>query len=578
MELIDRPTVEFASVTRSQTPAAQIRSSFLKTIALQFAILAAAVGAVLAYRRTMSFEDLLVLAGVVVAIAKPVRCGMAFGFIVLWMAAYPPLSLPTYWVSLAPLAWMWQRRSHVSIARCSLESIAVGFAAAWYSTPFVRDSIPTWGNVAHGFGCLLFGCQLVPLGLCARWVHNWPPLQRALICAFVGVGCEIVQAHYGVAWSVMSLSLPAAPAPVAQWAHFLTQFGVSGIFYVCGFLLVPAWGRTGWRRWFSLMSAVFVIAFASAGGLWFRSQVASEPLGFSAMIVQPHWRLQHGSSPDLCVILDQLTRSELNAQEPVDLVVWPECSLAPSSQDNHQSERQSPGAPLSLQAFAWKVRREYGAAGLAGVVLWKQETEIKYGLPVLNRRAYNCACLVSPSGTTARQEKLALVPLKEGLPEWLEQPWVRNHVLPFFGFSAFLSPGDHLQLLALTRRDGRKASVIVPICYESFLPWLPHYHESGQADAIIHLTYDGDFADRPEYATLEIWACQYRAIETRKWNLVCATWAGSAIIDPAGRVVARLGSCPGVLRTNTIEGVEPLARNSYHEALRCRKQLVADSR
>jgi apolipoprotein N-acyltransferase len=198
---------------------------------------------------------------------------------------------------------------------------------------------------------------------------------------------------------------------------------------------------------------------------------------------------------------------------------------------------------------------------MAGVVLWKPEMEIKYGLHVPGQRAHNCACLVLPSGVIGCQEKLALVPLKEGLPAWLDQPWIRAHVLPLFGFDAFLSPGTHLQPLRFTPREGGTISVSAAICYESFLPWLPQYGYSGHCDAIVHLTYDADFASRPEYATREIWACQYRAIETRKWNLICTTWRGSAIIDPAGRLVAQLDSNPGVLRTDRIDGANSRTRD-----------------
>jgi apolipoprotein N-acyltransferase len=47
-------------------------------------------------------------------------------------------------------------------------------------------------------------------------------------------------------------------------------------------------------------------------------------------------------------------------------------------------------------------------------------------------------------------------------------------------------------------------------------------------------------------------ACQYRAIETRKWNFVCSTWTGSAIIDPSGKIVAQLPGKAGVLRSNVV--------------------------
>jgi|GEM_PF-6578568 len=80
-------------------------------------------------------------------------------------------------------------------------------------------------------------------------------------------------------------------------------------------------------------------------------------------------------------------------------------------------------------------------------------------------------------------------------------------------------------------------------------PWLPQSGDSQAAEAIVHLVYDGQFAENRGVMQRQIRAAQYRAIETRKWDLVCSTWSGSAIIDPAGAVVAQLPATSGVLRT-----------------------------
>ena len=42
-----------------------------------------------------------------------------------------------------------------------------------------------------------------------------------------------------------------------------------------------------------------------------------------------------------------------------------------------------------------------------------------------------------------------------------------------------------------------------------------------------------------------------RAIETRTWQPVCSTWSGSAVIDPRGTIVKRLGPVQGFLRTDS---------------------------
>ncbi len=530
-----------------QSQAGDQASGRVLRVCLLIVICGVAACVLLAYRRAVSIVDLAVLAGIALACTTPMRCGVAMWFIGLWMAAYSPLLLPTYWISTFPLAWLWQHRPRQRVLQTVVESLAVGFAVAWFSTPFVRDAIPVWGGMAHGVGCLLFGCQLVFVGLCARSVRDWRPIQRSVLCAAVATAAEMVQGYYGVAWSVMSISLPAAPSPVAQWARWSTQFGVSAILFFTGFLFVPDQGEIGWRRWRSPALAACFIGLASASGTWLRSDVVVKPLSFSALLVQPHWKMEPSSSLEPSIVLDRLTRLELKSGGPVDLIVWPECSLLPSSLDD--AAIKPVVEALSLQSFAWQARHTYGSAALAGVAIRQEETETKYGLPVLNRRVYNCACLVPSSASMVYQKKLALVPFKECVPQWCDESFVRDHIEPFFGLSASLWPGNELQLLPWNRRDGGMVSVAAPICYESYLPWLPQYRNSELADAIIHLTYDGDFSNYPECATREIWACQYRAIETRKWNLVCTSWAGSAIIDPRGEVLARLGSRPGALRT-----------------------------
>ena len=68
--------------------------------------------------------------------------------------------------------------------------------------------------------------------------------------------------------------------------------------------------------------------------------------------------------------------------------------------------------------------------------------------------------------------------------------------------------------------------------------------------AIVHLVYDGYTVEHPGMIQRQVRACQYRAIETRKWNLVCSTWSGTAIIDPSGRIVRQLPARAGVLRSD----------------------------
>jgi len=56
----------------------------------------------------------------------------------------------------------------------------------------------------------------------------------------------------------------------------------------------------------------------------------------------------------------------------------------------------------------------------------------------------------------------------------------------------------------------------------------------------------------PTVLRRQIDACRFRAIETRRWNLVCSTLAGTAIIDPTGCVIHELPPVANVLRTDVL--------------------------
>jgi len=207
---------------------------------------------------------------------------------------------------------------------------------------------------------------------------------------------------------------------------------------------------------------------------------------------------------------------------------------------------------LTVQDFSHVLTPVYETNCLVGAVMLERGTRRKYGLEVAEMRRFNCGYLISNSGRISRHEKLDLVPFKEGLPGVLKQDWIRDRVLPALQLNQPLTPGRNFEQLHFHDRDGKERSIAVSVCYESLLPWLPQYRRCATADAIVHMVYDGNTAEHPSMMQRHIRACQYRAIETRKWNLVCSTWAGSVIIDPSGTIVAQLPATPGVLRSDAV--------------------------
>ncbi len=501
-------------------------------------------------------ENAIVLAAVFAVVGGLRRKLLALASVGLYAAAFPPWNWPTWGFCFTPLAPLWMSVSERRAWRDIVEAVLIGFAMGWVTTGFVRDAAVARSQILDAACCLLFGLQMAIWPLSLRWMGNRPVLMAGGFLAAAGTLAEWLQSHLfnGLIWSMTSLSLPVAGAPLAQWATYVTPFGVSAFLYLVNFLWFPERSPIGWRRWRGPVLAGGLLSAAWIGGTQIESAVRVEPLKFSALLAQPHLRGEKGKSWQPWVTLDRLTRESLTETGPVDLIVWPETSLALSlhpEQGGRQENLPSgcADAPLSLKRFQQNSQPAYGTACLVGVPLINEVIVKKYGLEVTAQQRINAACLVDENRISCH-EKLALVPFKEGLPIALDTPWVRNNLMTYFGLSAPLTPGKQFRLLTFSTRDGREVSLAVSICFESHLPWLPQYDRVNKADAIVHLMYDGDFTNYSEWTERQLLACRCRAIESRTWNLVCSTWDGSVIIDPRGKIVGRLPAVSGVLRTD----------------------------
>ena len=505
---------------------------------------------------SFSWVDGLVFVGTALAVQGARRRLCAVGTVALFTLSFPPWSWPTYWFCLAPLVWIWRDpEPKQPLTRIVLEAVAIGFAMGWLSTGFVRAAIPAWGWLLHSAACIVFSLQFIGVALAIRLLRNKPIVLAAGLTAIVAVGCETFEAWCGIAWSVTSFSLPLAATPVAQWATWVTPLGVAGILYWVNLLAIPDYRATNFRlRWLGPATAACIGVIAWFGGGLIGRATTVEPMPFSVMLVQPHLRGEKEVAWRPWIELDRLTQASLDREGPVDLIVWPESCLSISPLEDPGRDASDASKPfehrLTVADFTKTLRPRYRTNCLVGVAMWKRAMETRYGLQVPKTERYNCGCLVSRSGEITCHEKQALVPFREGLAFWLNQAWVRSRLLPFFRLNGAFTAGNRFRLLTFRDRDDKESSIAVSICYESFLFWLPQYQDDNSVDAIVHLVYDGDWYRHRGVIERQILACRYRAIETRRWNLVCSTWTGTTIIDPTGRVVCQLPSKPGVLRSD----------------------------
>ncbi len=204
--------------------------------------------------------------------------------------------------------------------------------------------------------------------------------------------------------------------------------------------------------------------------------------------------------------------SKLEAERPVDLLIWPETSYLRAFPDR---------LPVSGDA----VHEGLKAPLLFGGI----RTRTKGG----RRERFNSAMLADADGTIrSAYDKRFLIPFAEFVPFgdrfgwWSELAPTLSHFRPGRG-SWGLNFGPW--------------RIATPICYETIRPaYVRTLVRRSQPHLLVSLTNDGWFGDSPE-PHLHLALARFRAIEHRRY-LVRATNTGiSAIIDPAGRVVAQSG-------------------------------------
>lgn len=144
-------------------------------------------------------------------------------------------------------------------------------------------------------------------------------------------------------------------------------------------------------------------------------------------------------------------------------------------------------------------------------------------------------------------DKNLLIPFAESLPFGGALPGLAA----LFPHAEQFLAADHVTALAFGAWR-----IATPICYEAIRPaFVRRLVRATQPHLLVTLANDGWFGDSQE-PWLHLGLARLRAVEHRRW-LVRATNGGvSAIVDPAGRIVARTGL---LTRENLRGVVHPLA-------------------
>lgn len=414
-----------------------------------------------------------------------------------------------------------------------------GFIICWTTAASMRHlQIPANGAVLFAALCGVHGVLMIPIAVMVRGLRSWPVLIASPIGAILAtLSREALAGLFGVDWLAHAIALPAAATHAAQWSAYIGQRGVAVLVLMLNLLFSA--NRT-WQfeklsldRPMRLLLArgICVWAIMSATGALLASRTPEVRFPFRVMLVQPHVEATVLDFNDRATALDVLTRSGLSTCADVDLVVWPESSI-----DARGMVEDVLLPPKVIQ----NIRRESRPAYLTGVVRTRPVDHTVYGIPTVRLAQMNSAALISSDGAVQYHDKQKLLPLIEYVPAWMKPAGISDWLR-----CGSLEPGLSNVPLRLRTHDDRPVVVAVAICYEKYFASLPQFQRD--YDAIIHLTENSWCRGNPLIPQIELWTCQFRAIETRTWQVLVSSWQDSGVIDPRGGVRQSVGSRAGWL-------------------------------
>lgn len=371
---------------------------------------------------------------------------------------------------------------------------AAYFAVAlhWIVEPFQVDaSVHGW---LAPFALVGMAGGLALFWMAAGWLLRLSRGQPALVLAIALSGAETLRGYVftGFPWA-----LPAyiwIETPLAQLASLFGPYGLSALT-----LVVAALVTIGLPRFRGPAAAVVLAGCATVLG-WVLTPDVTEG-DKTVRLVQPNAPQHQKWDPELAAGFVRRALDFTGEPGDVDLVVWPETTIT--------WPLDAAGSILEAAAA-----RSGGTPVLAGIM--RREDE----------RRYNSAIMIEMGGeVTETYDKVHLVPFGEYIP------FRSNLIRALAATSGFgMSAGESVRLIETPL--GRALPLI---CYEAIFP--RHGARAGRPDVLIQITNDAWFGTfSGPYQHLD--QARFRAIEQGVPLLRAANTGVSAVIDPAGRVVA----------------------------------------
>ncbi len=299
-----------------------------------------------------------------------------------------------------------------------------------------------------------------------------------------------------------------ANTPIAQTVSIIGPYGLTFVTVIGGLMVL----NTPKRKFVGPIASVLIFGILWIGGIYRMPLVDEiERTSTRVRLIQPNAPQYQKWDPEWIGVFFRrgLELTNTPAEEPVDLVVWPETSVPFGLEDNVADlQVLSDAAGPSADIIAGIRRFEGG-------------------------RLYNSLVhMDGKGGVLTTYDKSHLVPFGEYVPyaDYVADFGFRGLAANLQGFS----PGDGLRVVSTAGLP----SYLPLICYEAIFPLAIRTNEN-RPEFLLHITNDAWFGDYigPFQHLVQV---QFRAIEQGLPVARSANTGVSAMIDPYGRILDRL--------------------------------------
>jgi apolipoprotein N-acyltransferase len=465
------------------------------------------------------------------------------------------LSFPKY--NLWPLAWI--SLTMLVLASCGARPLASPLCGFLHGIVFYPVGLPwidvvmqQYGNVDPWSSAGILGLMATAGGIVCSFFSLGVALasrrSKALACALapcLWVTLEFARTHLPIIGFPWNLTGYAASGNLAlvQLTPITGIYGLTFLIAAYGSLLAYAILRGSQRVWKStLLVTAALIVIAAVGGYLVPKAVPDHV----ARLVQTNFPQSEHYPADWLQLhageLDQLEHLSVDVPgqgtapgenavpSASGLIVWPEVPAPFSVQDPAFAQR------------AIRIARESHSYFLVGVVDWKLDASHNY-YPT------NSAVLLNPEGQRVfTYDKIHLVPFGEYVPlrNWIKFAGRLTADISDFTPGMVYAVGELPGIAAAANSSSSSAASAVTrdkfgtfICYEAIFPNEIRRFAKNGADLLINISNDGWFG-RSSAPPQHLMMARVRAVENRRWLLRDTNNGYTVVVDPYGRIVARM--------------------------------------